>query len=140
MNAFDFIVTVAIGAAFGRSLTAKSVALAEAITAFALLLILQFVVGWVQLRSPRFERAITNPPSLLYFRDSFLREEMRNQRVTEDELRNAVRKHNGGSLSDVEAIVLETTGEVSVIETVGDGSALSELVETAPGEAPGEDQ
>lgn len=127
MNAFDFVVTVAIGAAFGRSLTAESVALAEAVMAFALLLFLQFVVGWVQVRSRRFEDAITNPPALLYFRDGFLRGEMRNRRVTEDQLRGAVRKRGFGSLDDVEAIVLETTGEVSVVESVGDGSALGAM-------------
>jgi hypothetical protein len=41
MNAFDFIVTVAIGSAFGRALTAKAVALAETVVAFGLLVALQ---------------------------------------------------------------------------------------------------
>ncbi|CAN5815308.1 hypothetical protein BH23GEM7_BH23GEM7_39940 [soil metagenome] len=39
MNAFDFVVTVAIGASFGRILTARSVALAEAVAAFTLLVL-----------------------------------------------------------------------------------------------------
>ncbi len=42
MNAFDFLITVALGASFGRILTARNVALAEAVTAFALLMALQF--------------------------------------------------------------------------------------------------
>lgn len=48
MNAFDFIITIAIGAAFGRSLTAKKVALAEAVIAFILLITLQMCVAWLQ--------------------------------------------------------------------------------------------
>ncbi|MFC7216178.1 hypothetical protein ACFQO4_19125 [Saliphagus sp. GCM10025334] len=41
MNAFDFIVTVAIDSVFGQALTAKSVALAEALVAFGLLVAIQ---------------------------------------------------------------------------------------------------
>lgn len=43
LNVFDFIVTVAIGSAFGRALTAKSVGLVEAVVAFAVLVALQYL-------------------------------------------------------------------------------------------------
>lgn len=126
MNAFDFLITVAIGSAFGRALTAKDVALAEAMLAFVLLVALQYGVTWVQIRWPSVRRVVTNPPSLLYFRGEFLDGALRRQRVTEAELRTAVRKSNHGSLSDVEAVVLESSGEFSVIESIDDGSAFGE--------------
>lgn len=117
MNAFDFIVTVAVGSAFGRVLTAKSVALAEAVVAFALLIGLQYIVAWLQSRWPYFKRVVTNPPTLLFFQGDFLRESMRRQRVSETELRSAVRKKQFASLDEIEAIVLESNGEMSVIGT-----------------------
>lgn len=117
MNAFDFIITVAIGSVFGRALTAKSVTLAEAVVAFALLVVLQYVVTRLQVRWSFFSRLVTNPPSLLYFRGEFLRSEMARQRVTESELRSAVRKKQGGSLADVDAIILESNGEFSIVES-----------------------
>lgn len=128
MNAFDFIVTVALGAVFGRALTANSVALAEALTAFALLIMLQYTVAWLQTRWPRFERALTNDPTLVYFRGEFLWDAIRDQRVTENELRGAVRKENVGSMDEVEALVFEPSGKVSVITSVGDGSALASVI------------
>ncbi|WP_226042457.1 YetF domain-containing protein [Natrinema sp. DC36] len=128
MNAFDFIVTVALGAVFGRALTANSVALAEALTAFALLIVLQYIAAWLQTRWPRFERALKNDPALLYFRGEFLRDAMGDQRVTESELRGAVRKENVGSMDEVEALVLEPDGKVSVITSVKDGSALGPVI------------
>jgi uncharacterized membrane protein YcaP (DUF421 family) len=128
MNVFDFIVTVALGAVFGRALTASSVALVEALTASALLIVLQYVVAWLQTRWPRFEQALTNDPTLVYFRGEFLRDEMRDQRLTENELRGAVRKENVGSMDDVEALVFESNGKVSVITSVGDGSALVSII------------
>lgn len=128
MNAFDFIVTVAIGSVFGRALTARGVALAEAVVAFLLLVALQYAVAWLQTRWPRFGGAVTNPPVLLYYRGRFLRDAMRRQRVTEAELRAAVRKKRLGTLEEVEAVVLESSGAFSVIRTVGDGSALGAQV------------
>ena len=67
---------------------------------------------------------MTNAPALLCFRGEFLRDEMHNQRVREHELRTAVRKEDLGSLDETEAIVLETSDDISVVASVGDGSAL----------------
>ncbi|HEV2150547.1 MAG TPA: YetF domain-containing protein [Longimicrobiaceae bacterium] len=129
MNAFDFLVTVALGASFGRVLTARSVALVEAFAAFALLVSLQYGMTWIQVRSPRFARAVTSPPTLLYFRGRFLRDAMLRERVTEDELRTAVREHGAGSFDQVEAVVLESDGRFAVImaKKAGDGSALESI-------------
>ncbi|MCU4801795.1 DUF421 domain-containing protein [Halobacteria archaeon HArc-gm2] len=129
MNAFDFIVTVAIGSVFGRALTAKDVALSEAIVAFGLLLALQYVVTWLQIRWPFFRRVVTNPPALLYFRGEFVKGAMRQQRVAKSEIHAALRKKNFGSLDDVEAVVLESSGEISVIGSVEDESSFGEQLE-----------
>ena len=129
MNAFDFIVSVAIGSAFGRALTAKGVALAEAVAAFILLIALQYSVAWLQTRWSFFMGVVTSPPALLYFRGTFLHDAMRRERVTEAEVRAAVRKRQLGSMDEVEAVVLESSGEFSIIDSVGDGSALGEAIE-----------
>ncbi|MDX5392667.1 MAG: DUF421 domain-containing protein, partial [Caulobacteraceae bacterium] len=44
LNAFDLVVTVAIGSTFSSILTSKGLALAEGVAALALLVGLQFVV------------------------------------------------------------------------------------------------
>lgn len=129
MNAFDFIVTVALGASFGRILTARSVALAEAVTAFLLLIFLQYAVTWLQIRSPRFARFVTAPPTLLLYRGRLLHGNLRHARVTEAELRTAIREHGAGSADQVEAVVLESDGSFAVVKAsqAGDGSALAGL-------------
>lgn len=131
MNAFDFIITVALGACFGRILTAKSVALAEAITAFALLVFLQFVVSHLQVRSPRFSRLLTDSPTLLLYRGRVLGDALKRQRITEGELKTALRQKGVGSFDDAEAVVLEPNGNFAVVKrsNAGDGSTLEPLVE-----------
>ena len=126
MRAFDFIITVALGSVFGRALTAKGVPLAEAVVAFLLLIALQYVVARLQVSSGRIARAVTNPPTLLYYGGEFQTVGMRRARVTEQELRAVVRKQGHGSLDAVAALVLEASGDVAVITDIGDGSAFGE--------------
>ena len=115
LTAFDFIITVAIGAAFGGTLTARSVSLLEAATAFALLVALQVVVTWIQVRYPAFGRAVAASPTMLYFRGRFLDDALRTERLTKGEVIAVARQHGHGSLDGVEAIVLEANGTFAVI-------------------------
>lgn len=126
MNSFDFVITVAIGASFGRVLTARAIPLAEAVAAFALLVGLQLLVTSVQLRSPWFRSVVTADPTLLYHQGRIHSSALRRVRLTEDQLRSTVRQHGAGSLDQVAAIVMEADGKLSVIRSpdVGDAGAL----------------
>jgi uncharacterized membrane protein YcaP (DUF421 family) len=116
MNAFDFIITVALGSTFGRVLTAKQVAVSEAIVSFLLLISLQYVVSYLEVRSPFFHKLVTSQPRLLYYKGNFIDKNLRKERLLEEDLVGAVRKKKFASLDDVEAIVLETDGQFSVIK------------------------
>lgn len=114
LNAFDFVVTVALGSTLATVLLSTDVALAEGVAALALLAGLQFVVAWASVRWRRVERLVKSEPTLVYHRGS-LAGPMRRQRVTEDELRQAARGQGYADLDDVVAIVLETDGTLSVL-------------------------
>ena len=113
LNAFDFIVTVALGSTLATVLLSADVTVAEGVTAFALLVGLQFVVAWASSRSRRVERLVKAEPTLLY-RHGYLYSAMRRERVSEDELHQAARGQGHPDLSVVAAIVLETDGTLSV--------------------------
>ena len=50
MNAFDLVVTVALGSTLATVLLTKSVALADGLAAFALLILLQYGLTWLSVR------------------------------------------------------------------------------------------
>jgi uncharacterized membrane protein YcaP (DUF421 family) len=52
---------------------------------------------------------------LLLYRGEMLMAERKRSRVTEDEVRAAIRAASIGSIDDVEAVVLETDGSFSVL-------------------------
>ena len=129
MNAFDLVVTVALGSTLATVLLSSSVALAEGLLAFALLILLQFAVTWLSVRSSTFRRLVKNEPKLLFYDGGFLRGAMRAERVTEEEVEAAVRQQGLASLEEVGAAVLETDGSVTVVPRsgLGRGSALSNV-------------
>ena len=124
MNAFDFVVTVALGSILATIVISSDVALAEGVLAMALLLGLQFLVTWSSVRSKAVSSLVKSEPRLLLHRGQFLPTQMRAARVTEAEVEAAVREQGSGTFDDVEAVVLETDGTFSVIRRTGDGSAM----------------
>lgn len=129
LNVFDFIVTVALGSTLATIFLSTDVSWAEGATAFALLAGLQLLVAWICSRWPRVRGVFTAEPALLLAEGRIRHEAMRRNRLTESELRQAVRMKGTGDLSQVEAVVLETNGKLSVITSskYGDGSALEDI-------------
>lgn len=134
MNAFDLIVTVALGSTLATVLLSKDVALAEGALAFALLIGLQFVVTWSSVRARWVRRLATGEPQMLLYYGEFLPAAMRQARVTEDEIRASVRAAGVDSLDEVRAVVLETDGSFSVVRPGEDGNGSSVIGVDVPRE------
>ena len=126
MNAFDLVVTVALGSTLATILLSGDVAYVEGLAAFVLLVGLQLVATWSSVRSGTLRQLLKSQPTMLLHNGRMLVEAMREQRVTEGEVRQAVRSQGIGDLTQVAAVVLETDGTFSVIPAsqTGDGSAL----------------
>lgn len=129
MNAFDFVVTVALGSTLATILLSKDVVLAEGVLAFVLLLSLQFAVTWLSLRVGVVRRLVKSEPRLLFYNGTFMHRAMAQERVAEGEVRSAVREQGLGAMEDVEAVVLETSGTISAIRKANAGSSSLEGVE-----------
>lgn len=125
MNAFDFIVTIALGSTLATVLLSEDVALAEGILAFALLIFLQYIITWLSVRSSTIFQLIKAKPELLFYQGQFLESVMKQERVNEAEIRAAIRTSGIARLEDVAAVVLETDGTFSVLSNLADGSPSS---------------
>lgn len=132
MNAFDFIVTVALGSTLATVLLSKDVALAEGILAFALLIFLQYIITWLSVRSSTVFQLIKANPELLFYQGQFLESAMKQERVNEAEIRTAVRTSGIANLEDVAAVVLETDGTFTVLSNLANGASSSLANVTRP--------
>ena len=116
LNAFDLVVTVALGSVLATILLNNSIALAEGVAAVTLLLLLQYGITWLSVRSERFQDLVKAEPTLLVRRGAFLDGTMRRERISREEVLSAMREQGTNDLSQVQAVVLETDGSISVLK------------------------
>lgn len=119
MNAFDLVVTVALGSTLATVLLNRSIPLAEGLAAFALLVGLQFVITWLSVRSDAVRKAVKSQPTVLVSRGMPLPDALKQQRVTMDEVQAALRQSGQAELDDRTTVVLETDGSISVMRKSG---------------------
>lgn len=134
LNAFDLVVTVALGSTLATILLSADVSWSEGMVALVLLALLQMLVAAVTARLPGGRSVVTARPTLLLQDGELLQDALRKQRLTVGEVRQAVRSSGIGDLSQVAAVVLESDGTLSVITgaKIGDRSALRDVRTSAP--------
>ncbi|ADB40197.1 DUF421 domain-containing protein [Spirosoma linguale] len=115
MNAFDLVVTVALGSTLSTIIVSRQTGVADGLMALALLIGLQYSVAWLSVRWPWFRRGIKSEPALLFHQGTYLHGALRRERVTPDEILSAMRQSGAANPADVSAVVLETDGSFTVI-------------------------
>lgn len=125
LNAFDFVVTIALGSVLATVVVSREVPVAEGLTALGLLVLLQLLVALVSTWWPPSRALVTARPTALLVDGRVRQDEMRRCRVTVEEVASAVRGNGSGSLADIDVVVLETDGSMSVIADRSDATALA---------------
>ncbi len=127
MNAFDFVVTIALGSILGSVILNKSVPLVEGILAAALLIALQYGITYFSVRNKSFKDFISSNPTLLLYKGELFPQAMQKMRISKPEINKAVREAGFTDLSNVDAIVLESTGDISVIGNISSLKNVNDL-------------
>jgi len=116
MNAFDMVVTVAIGSAFASAVMSKAVTFVDGVVAWVLLLVLQRWFAGLSIRLGWFGRYLKAQPSLIIYRGNILWDNARREQLGQLEILGGLRSQGVAALEDVLAMVLEPDGSFSVVE------------------------
>lgn len=127
MNAFDFVVTIALGSILGGVILNKNIPIAEGLTAIAFLIALRFLLTSLSVPSKKFKKMISSSPTLLYYKHQLLNKVLKKERITIDEFHKAVREAGFINFDEIFAVVLETTGDITVIAK-DNGSNSSDIM------------
>lgn len=129
MTNFDFVITVASGtvlAGMGRATDWQGF-WQPAVVMFALFAV-QFIIAKVRKGSGTFEEAIQNDPVLLMVDGRFCQKAMDETRVARSDIIAKLREANVMSYDEVCAVILETTGDISVMHGESVDPAILENV------------
>ncbi len=128
-NSFDFITTIALGSVLASVFLSNKDAFGKAILSFALLVLFQYIITWIAVRSSMVQKLIKSEPALLLFRGEMQRDTMKDERISEGEILAALRTNGVAAIEDADAVILETDGSFSVITNLNNssGSALKDV-------------
>lgn len=122
MSSFDFAASVAIGSTVA-TVANLGTPLAHGLVTLAVLYLAQLVMAQLR-RNLKLGRALDNQPILLMDGEEILKDHLRTARVTEPELWSQLRRAGVSRLDQVLAVVMETTGDISVIKAESSDASI----------------
>ena len=116
MNAFDFVATIATGSLIAQAGTRSQWSeYLQALAAIGGVFLIQWLLAKARQKSGSFKNLVSNEPVLLMERGRFLERAMDETRVSRSDILEKLRAAGVTDVSEVRAVVLETTGDISVI-------------------------
>ena len=115
LNAFDLVITVSIGSVFATILLDKTISIFDGLAAFFVLIALQWVFSKTTTKTSKVSNFIKGEASILFFRGEYFKDVMESERIEKQEIIQAMRMQGKGRMDEVEAVILESNGQLSVL-------------------------
>jgi uncharacterized membrane protein YcaP (DUF421 family) len=115
MSNFDFAITIAIGSLISSTIINTKQSVFVGLLALLALYFLKVATAFATKKFSWLENAISNQPVLLMENGEILHHALKQKSVTENELMAKLREANVLDLQQVKAVVIETTGDISVL-------------------------
>jgi uncharacterized membrane protein YcaP (DUF421 family) len=114
-TSFDMLLIVLLGNAVQNALLGEDHSLTGGILLAALLMSLNWGVGWIAARSRRMEKLIEGEPVVLAKDGKLYENVLRRELVSRNDFFEALRQNGELRLEEVRIAMLETDGQISVI-------------------------
>jgi uncharacterized membrane protein YcaP (DUF421 family) len=127
LNAFDFVVTVALGSVLAYMMLGL-VPYVEGALVLLLIIGMQYVFAWMSRINKKMEELINSVPTLLYYDGHFIEQAMRAEALTKEEIFATVRSTGIEYFEEIRAVVMELNGQISIIKKT-DGKGMHSLLD-----------
>ena len=114
MSSFDFAITVSVGSILATVIISKSVSLQSGIAGLISIYAIQMFVAYAR-RWKTVRNFTDNKPTLLMRNGEIIEGSLDKCKVTTSDLKAKLREANVIQLSEVKAVVFESTGDISVL-------------------------
>lgn len=124
MSSFDFAITVAVGSVIASTALSETPSLTEGVVALAALFGCQRFVSWARYHYGASEM-VDNEPVLIMVGDTLFKDVLERTRVTEEDVYAKLREANVLDFDEVQAVILEATGDIAVLHGEPDTKRLN---------------
>ena len=116
MQPFELAISIMIADLASIPMTDIGIPISNGIIPILGLLVMHLIISVINLKSSKIRELICGKPTILIYRGKIDEEKMKKERLTLNELEEKLRSNNVMNLGDVEYAVLETSGDISVIQ------------------------
>ena len=132
LQPFELAIAIMIADLAAVPMSELGIPLTNGIIPILALLVMYMIISALNMKSIKFRKVISGQPSLLIYRGRIDEKVLRKERITINELQERLRGDNIFNLSDVEYAILETNGEVTVIQKPEKRNVIVEDLNISP--------
>lgn len=116
LQPFELAISIMIADLASVPMTELGIPLTNGIIPILGMLFMHMLISFINIKSIRMRQIICGKPSILIYRGKIDEKVLRKERFTVNELQERLRGNNVFNILDVEYAILETNGEVTVIQ------------------------
>lgn len=116
LSSYDLAMTVGIGSILASTVMSKTPSLLQGLLAVGMLFILQSLVSLIRRRIKPVKALIDNQPIILMAHGEYFWENLKEANLSTNDIKQILRKNGIKSKSEVFAVIMETTADMSVIK------------------------
>ena len=116
MQPFELVIAIMIADLASVPMSDTGIPIFNGIIPILALLLFQLIISIINLKSMKVRQIICGVPSILIYRGKIDEKVLRKEKFTINELQERLRQNNVFNIGDVEFAILETSGQVTVIQ------------------------
>ncbi len=116
MQPFELVVAIMIADLASVPMSDTGIPITNGIIPILALLLIQLIISIINLKSIRGRKIICGMPAILIYRGKIDEKMMKKEKFTINELQERLRQNNVFNIGDVEYAILETSGQLTVIQ------------------------
>ena len=115
MNAFDLVITLLIAEVAAIPMQDNEIPLLYGVASITGLVFMQIIISFITLRSRKIRFMLNGVPTLLIDKGTIDYKALKRERITLDELLEQLRINGYFNLNDIQYVILETDGNLSIV-------------------------
>lgn len=127
MSSFDFASTIAIGSILASIVINKDQSIQKGILAIVCIVTFQTIFAFLIRKNTWFNNLFTNKPQMLMKDGEILHENLKKSNVGINDLMAKLREANVHELHEVQAVIFESTGDISVLHS-SDKNSIDDII------------
>ncbi len=116
MTPFDFVLLLLLSNSVQNAMTGGDNSLNGGIIAALVLVIANYFVNYLSWKNRKVRKFIEGTPTILIHRGEIIEQNMQSERITNDQLHEAMREHSVIEVEKVGLAVLEVDGSISILK------------------------